>query len=113
MGGDVPVHTVRGGEQHGAAFLGGSNPFIPCGVCLLRGNGKSAAALLPDRYEVREKREGAISAALIKKFFAIVFLIQSQKYYGVYIDNATMLCYNCYKHKSEFIKLSAKERMRQ
>ena len=28
----------------------------------------------------------------------------SQKYYGVSVDNATMLCYNCYKHKSEFIR---------
>ena len=38
--------------------------------------------------------------------FAIVFLIQGQKYYGVSIDSAAMLCdnlcYNCYEHNSEF-----------
>ena len=30
---------------------------------------------------------------------AIVFLIYSQKYYGVFIDNAAMLCYNSYEYK--------------
>ena len=29
--------------------------------------------------------------ALIQKFFAIVFLMQSQKYYGVFVDNEAML----------------------
>ena len=35
-----------------------------------------------------DEKSLSVSAALIKKFFAIVFLIQSQKYYGVYIDSA-------------------------
>ena len=28
--------------------------------------------------------------------------MQGQKYYGFSVDSATMLCYNCYYHKSEF-----------
>ena len=30
----------------------------------------------------------------MQKFFAIVFLIFSQKYYGVLTDNAAISCYN-------------------
>ena len=35
---------------------------------------------------------------------AIVFLMYGQKYYGVSIDSAENLSYNCYEDKSEFYK---------
>ena len=43
-----------------------------------------------------------IYGMLIQKFFAIVFLMQVQKYDGVFTDTAAMVCNNCYEHKSEF-----------
>ena len=36
----------------------------------------------------KQQKAPTIRAALINKFFAIVFLMQSQKYYGVSIDSA-------------------------
>lgn len=36
-----------------------------------------------------------------KEFFAIAFMIFSQKCYGVFIDNVTALMYNYFQDKSE------------
>ena len=39
--------------------------------------------------------------------------MQGQKYYGVSIDSTEMMCYNCYKHKSEFIEVKMSMNVRE